>query len=85
MCTDEASATSVSSHPVREEPGTQGQEPRFLPHYQVTKASPRDLDHAKGVAPRGKPFGPESPLQGSHVQQSKVITLDAAAIRPNSL
>ncbi len=43
------------------------------------------LDHAKGVAPRGKPFGPESPLQGSHVQQSKGITLDAAAIRPNSL
>ncbi len=62
-----------------------GQEPRFLPHYQVTKASPRDLDHAKGVAPWGKPFGPESPLQGSHVQQSKGITLEAAAIRPNSL
>ncbi len=39
----------------------------------------------KGVAPRGKPFGPEPPLQGSHAQQSKSCLLDAAAIRPNSL
>ncbi len=42
--------------------GTLGQEPRFLPHYQGTKASLRVLDHAKGVAPWGKPFGPEPPL-----------------------
>ncbi len=33
-----------------------------LPHYQGMKVSPRDLDHAKGVASRGKPFGPEPPL-----------------------
>ncbi len=47
------------------------------------KASPCDLGHAKQVAPWGKPFGSEPPLQGSHVQ--KGITLDAATIRPNRL
>ncbi len=39
----------------------------------------------KGVAPRGKPFGPESPLQGLMYNSPKAVTLDAAAIRPNSL
>ena len=48
-----------------------GQEPWFLPHRQRTKASARYFDCAKWVPPRGKPSGPEPPLQGSHIQQAK--------------